>query len=321
MRIVFMGTPPFAVPALTALMAAGHDVVAAYTQPPRPGGRRGRDLTDSAVSQQATRHGIPVHCPKTLRAADAQATFAALDADVAVVAAYGLLLPQAILDAPRLGCVNIHASLLPRWRGAAPIQRAILAGDIQTGVTIMQMEAGLDTGPMRLISSIEIGTDSVDRLTDRLAALGAAAICTVLADPDAYPGKRQDDATATYAPKIAKSEARIDFTQPAASVARQVQAFSPWPGAFCELAGERLKLHHALPLDRSTQDRSVPGTLIDLIDADTGWPKPDRRGQAFVIACGDGYLLPQLVQRPGKTWLDAADFLNGVPHAIGGVAT
>ena len=197
MKIVFMGTPAFAVPVLAALVAAGHEIVAAYTQPPRPGGRRGRDLVPSAVQRHADALGITVRSPVSLRNAEAQAELAALDADVGVVAAYGLILPQVVLDMPRLGCLNVHASLLPRWRGAAPIQRAILAGDAETGVAIMQMAAGLDTGPVRLEARTAIGGKTAGELTDELARLGAAAMVEVLADIDAYPavpqsGRRHD---------------------------------------------------------------------------------------------------------------------------------
>lgn len=319
MKIVFMGTPDFAVPVLEALVAAGHDVVAAYSQPPRPAGR-GKRLTPSPVQARAESFGITVRTPSSLRGAEEQAAFAALGADVAVVAAYGLILPRAVLDAPVRGCLNVHASLLPRWRGAAPIQRAILAGDAETGVCIMQMEAGLDTGPVLLRKSTWIGVDSADKVTNRLSALGAEMMTTVLAYPDAYRPVPQRDEDATYAPKIDKAEAHLKFDESAAMLARKIQAFSPWPGAFFQLGTERLKIHRATPLQRWRSDDREPGALVDLIDAGTNWGKPDKRNQAFVIACGEGYLLPTLVQRPGKAWLPVNEFLNGAPTAIGSVA-
>ena len=320
MRIIFMGTPEFAVPTLDALVAAGHDVVAAYSQPPRPGGRRGRELVPSPVQLRAQWHGIEVRTPVSFREDGAVAAFAALEADVAVVAAYGLILPQAVLDAPRLGCLNVHGSLLPRWRGAAPIQRAIIAGDAETGVCIMQMERGLDTGPVRLCKATHIGIDSVDQITRRLADLGAELMCRVLACPDAYPPIAQSNEGVTYAAKIDKAEAHLDFTLDSSQVARKVQALSPWPGAYFLLDGERIKLQRAMPLAGIHPDGVVPGTLMDLRDAPVAWGKPDRRNEAFVIACGDGYVLPSSLQRPGKTWMSAKDFLNGAPKAIGSIA-
>src|SRR4051812_43570394 len=212
MRIIFMGTPEFAVPVLDALVQAGHEVLAAYSQPPRRAGR-GKQLTPSPVHARAEALGIEVRTPVTLREADAQAAFAALDADVAVVAAYGLILPRPVLAAPRLGCLNVHASLLPRWRGAAPIQRAILAGDTETGVGIMQMEAGLDTGPVRLEGRTPIATKTAGALTDELSAMGARLMVEVLGDIDAYPPVTQSEDGLTYAPKIDKAEARIDWSR------------------------------------------------------------------------------------------------------------
>ena len=229
MRIVFMGTPDFSVPVLRALVEAGHDVVASYSQPPRRAGR-GKALTPAPVAKAAEELGIPVRTPVSLRDAEAQAEFAALGADVAVVVAYGLILPRAILDAPTRGCINIHASLLPRWRGAAPIQRAILAGDAETGVGIMQMEAGLDTGPVRLEERTPIADKTAGALTDELSATGARLIVEVLADLDAYPPVPQPEEGVTYAAKIDKAEARIDWSQDAAQVERQIRAFNPVPG-------------------------------------------------------------------------------------------
>jgi methionyl-tRNA formyltransferase len=298
MRIVFMGTPDFAVPALDALAAAGHDIVAVYSQPPRPGGRRGRELTPSPVHRRAAALGVPVLTPTSLRQAEAQAAFAAHDADVAVVAAYGLILPQAVLNAPRHGCLNIHGSLLPRWRGAAPVQRAILAGDAETGVGIMQMEAGLDTGPVRLEGRTPIADKTAGELTTELATLGARLMVAVLADLPGHPPVAQREDGVTYAAKIAKAEARIDFTAPAEAVARQVRAFNPAPGAWCEIAGERIKL---LSVTVVAGD-AAPGVVID---------------DALTIACGDGAIRPVLVQRAGRGVTSAEELLHGFPVAAG----
>ena len=292
MRIAFMGTPDFAVPTLRALADAGHELACVYTQPPRPGGRRGRELTKTPVHLAAEELGIPVRHPSTLKDADAQAEFAAQDLDLAVVAAYGLILPAAILDAPRLGCFNVHASLLPRWRGAAPVQRAILAGDEATGVTIMQMEPGLDTGPMLAKAETPVGRKTAGELTTELAEIGAALMVQVLADLSAYEAVQQDDALATYAAKIDKEEARIDWTATAEEVERQVRAFAPTPGAWFDLAGERVKLLQA-ELD---QDSGEPGTILD---------------EALTIACGSGAIRPIRLQRAGKPAMDIADFLPG----------
>jgi methionyl-tRNA formyltransferase len=224
MRIIFMGTPDFAVPALVALVAAGHEVVAAYSQPPRPGGRRGKELTPSPVQREAEARGIAVRHPVSLKGAEEQAEFAAFDADIAIVAAYGLILPQAVLDAPRHGCLNLHGSLLPRWRGAAPIQRAILAGDAETGVGIMRMERGLDTGPVLLEGRTPVDGKTAGELTAELAQMGARLIVEVLADLPAHPEVPQADGGVTYASKIDKAEARLDFTQSAEQTLRQIRA-------------------------------------------------------------------------------------------------
>lgn len=292
MRIIFMGTPGFAVPVLEALAEAGHDIVASYSQPPRPGGRRGRQLVASPVQQAAENRGIPVFTPVSLRRAEEQAAFAAHDADVAVVAAYGLILPQAILDAPRLGCLNVHGSLLPRWRGAAPIQRAILAGDMVTGVGIMQMEAGLDTGPVRLEDSTPIGRKTTGALTDELAAMGARLMVRVLEDVDRYPARPQPEAGITYAAKIDKAETRLDFTRPAIELERQVRAFHPAPGAWFEHEGERIKVLSAEVIDQS----GIAGEVLD-----------DR----LTIACGEGAFRPMTVQRAGRGVSSAEDLLRG----------
>ena len=311
MKIIFMGTPAFAVPVLAALVAAGHEIVAAYTQPPRPGGRRGRDLVPSAVQRHADALGITVRSPVSLRNAEAQAELAALDADVGVVAAYGLILPQVVLDMPRLGCLNVHASLLPRWRGAAPIQRAILAGDAETGVAIMQMAAGLDTGPVRLEARTAIGGKTAGELTDELARLGAAAMVEVLADIDAYPAVPQSDDGTTYAAKIAKAEARIDFAQDAAAVERQVRAYNPVPGAYVEVAGERVKVLAATPFSR--KGGSPDAVLASAGTQEAGIVLDDY----LTIACATGAIRPTLVQRAGRSVTTAAELLRGFPILAG----
>ncbi|WP_301076048.1 methionyl-tRNA formyltransferase [Sphingomonas sp.] len=301
MRIIFMGTPAFAVPALEALVAAGHQIVAAYSQPPRPGGRRGRALVPSPVHAAAEALGIPVHTPVSLRNAEEQATFAGLGADVAVVAAYGLILPRPILDAPRFGCLNIHGSLLPRWRGAAPIQRAILAGDAETGVGIMQMEAGLDTGPVRLEGRTPIAAKTAGELTDELAQMGAQLMVTVLTDLDSHPPVAQPEDGITYAAKISKEEMRLDFTPAAEVVERQVRAFNP-PGAWFEANGERVRL---LAADVITDTGAAPTTPGEVID--------DR----LTIACGSGALRPTLVQRAGRGVMSVDELLRGFPIPAG----
>ena len=297
MRIIFMGTPEFAVPALDALVAAGHDVVAAYSQPPRPGGRRGRELVPSPVHLRAEALGIAVRTPISLKGAGEQAAFAALGADVAVVAAYGLILPRAVLAAPRLGCMNLHASLLPRWRGAAPIQRAILAGDSETGVGIMQMEAGLDTGPVRLERRTPIAGKTAGDLTAELAALGAAAIVEVLADVDAFPAVAQPEDGITYASKIDKAETRLDFGRTAPEVERQVRAFNP-PGAWFEVNGERVRI---LAAECIGEVIGQPGVVSD----------------DLTIACAAGAISPTLVQRAGRGVMTVADLLRGFPIPAG----
>ncbi|MFM2256960.1 MAG: hypothetical protein RIQ28_807 [Pseudomonadota bacterium] len=291
MRIIFMGTPDFAVPTLNALVKAGHDVVAVYSQPPRPA-NRGKKLTPSAVHARAEALGLEVRTPVSLKATEEQAAFAALHADVAVVAAYGLLLPQPILDAPRHGCLNVHGSLLPRWRGAAPVQRAILAGDEETGICIMQMEAGLDTGPVRATASTAIDRKTAGDLTDELAGLGAALMVEVLADLDAHPAAAQPDDGVTYARKIEKAEARLDFSQPAEAVERQIRAFNPVPGAFFELDGERYRI---LAADNVDGVGKSGGVLDDQL----------------TIACADRAIRPTIIQRAGKPAMPLAEFLRG----------
>lgn len=297
MRIIFMGTPDFAVPALRALHEAGHEIACVYTQPPRPAGR-GKKLMPSPVQVAAEALGLPVRSPKSLRGEAEQAEFAALNADVAVVAAYGLILPQAVLDTPAHGCLNIHASLLPRWRGAAPIHRAVMAGDAETGVTIMQMEAGLDTGPMLHKVTLPVGRKTTGELFVELGAVGAAAMVTVLADLSAFPPEQQDDAAAIYAPKIDKAEAKIDWSTPAEVIERTVRGLAPFPGAWFELEGERVKLLLAEVVGGA-------GTPGEVLDAD------------FTIACGDGALRPLLLQRAGKPMLERSAFLRGRAVAAG----
>jgi len=298
MRIAFMGTPPFAVPTLAALHATGHQIVAVYTQPPRPA-QRGKKVQQSAVHNWAEEHGLPVRTPKSLRSEEAQAEFAALDLDVAVVAAYGLILPQPILDAPREGCLNVHGSILPRWRGAAPVQRAILAGDAETGVTIMQMDIGLDTGAMRLVETTPVTGKSAGMLTHELAEMGALMMVKVLSDLHAFQPEPQPDDGVTYAAKIDKSEARLDFLTSAVQVERQIRAFNPMPGAFFELEGERYKL---LATEVAHPGESVagaaPGVTLD---------------DALTIACNPGAIRAARIQRAGKPAMDAAELLRGRP--------
>jgi methionyl-tRNA formyltransferase len=291
-RIVFMGTPAFAAVALKALVDAGHEVIAVYSQPPRPKGR-GMETQKSPAHILAEEHGIPVRTPASLRTTEEAAAFAALQADVAVVAAYGLILPKAVLAAPRLGCLNVHASLLPRWRGAAPIQRAIMAGDASTGVTIMQMEEGLDAGPMLLKEELAIGAGmNAGALHDALAEIGARLICQALDQlPDLKPGPQPADGV-TYAAKITKEECRIDWRRPAAELDRHIRGLSPAPGAFTEIDGERLTILAADPVSGS----GAPGTTID-----------DR----LTIACGEGALRPTLVKRAGKRAMSAEEMLRG----------
>ncbi len=291
MRIVFMGTPAFAVPTLAALHEAGHTIVAAYTQPPRPAGR-GKQLQPSAVQVEAEIRHIPVVSPASLRSAEAQAEFAALDADLAVVAAYGLILPQAILDAPRDGCLNVHASLLPKWRGAAPIQRAIMAGDATTGITIMRMEAGLDTGPMLAFARVPVEDKTAGELTQELAEIGAQLMVGTLIDLPMLHPLSQDDAEASYAPKIDKAEARIDWSGDAEAIERQVRGLAPFPGAWFELDGERIKVLKAQVVAREGK----PGLTLD---------------DALTIACRFAALRPLRLQRAGKPAMDVEAFLRG----------
>ncbi|MDG6078781.1 methionyl-tRNA formyltransferase [Erythrobacter litoralis] len=298
MRIVFMGTPEFAVPTLQALLDAAHEVVCVYTQPPRPGGRRGKELTKTPVHQLAERQGIEVRHPTSLKSSEEQERFAALDADIAVVAAYGLILPQTVLDAPKHGCLNVHASILPRWRGAAPIHRAIMAGDPVTGVTIMQMEAGLDTGPMVATVRTPIEDKTTGELTEELAELGAQLMVGTLIDLDALHPISQDDAEATHAPKIDKAEARIDWAKSAIEIERRVRGLAPFPGAWFELGGDRMKLLQAEAINGD-------GEAGDVLD------------ERLTIACGDGAIRPVKLQRAGKPAMDLETFLRGNSVAVG----
>jgi methionyl-tRNA formyltransferase len=294
--LVFMGTPEFAATVLGGLIAAGHRVRAVYTQPPRPAGR-GHRLQPSSVQALAERHGLSVRCPTSLRSPEAQAEFAALGADAAVVAAYGLILPAPILEAVRLGCLNVHASLLPRWRGAAPIQRAILAGDRETGVTIMQMDQGLDTGPILLQEAVPIGPNTTaGELTEQLADLGTGLMLAALDGVvrGALAARPQPEEGVTYAAKLRREEAWLDWRKPSAALERQVRAFDPWPGAYFLGRGERIRVFRAEALPATPSE--APGTIID---------------DNLTIACGEGGLRPLILQRAGRGALDTAALLRG----------
>ncbi|SMF07704.1 methionyl-tRNA formyltransferase [Tistlia consotensis] len=301
LRLAFLGAPDFAVATLAALLDAGHEVACVYSQPPRPAGR-GQKPRPAPVQAFAEARGLPVRTPASLRDPAEQAAFAALALDAAVVVAFGQILPRPILEAPRLGCVNVHASLLPRWRGAAPIQRAILAGDAESGVTIMLMDAGLDTGPMLLREALPLAPDETGRtLHDKLAALGARLIVPALdglAD-GSLPALPQPDAGASYATKLSREEARLDWTRPAWRLERQVRAFTPWPGAFFEHEGTRLKV---LAAETVAEAAGEPGLVLD---------------GRLTIACGEGALRPSLVQRPGKAAMATEALLRGYPIAAG----
>ncbi|WP_284165292.1 methionyl-tRNA formyltransferase [Frigidibacter sp. SD6-1] len=298
MRLIFMGTPDFSVPALRAL-AARHEIAAVYSQPPRPAGRGKKDRP-SAVHQAAEELGLAVRHPVNFRDPADIAALAALQADVAVVVAYGLLLPKAVLEAPRKGCLNIHASLLPRWRGAAPIHRAVMAGDPETGICIMQMEEGLDTGPVLLRRATPIGADeTTGDLHDRLAEMGAAMIVETLDRLDGLSPEAQPEEGVTYARKIDKAEARIDWTRPAAEVDRQIRGLSPFPGAWCDVAGERVKLLRS----RLASGAGAPGAVL----------------RGLTIACAEGAVEVTLAQREGKRPMAADELLRGLvlPERIG----
>ena len=300
MKIVFAGTPQFAASALAALLPE-HEIVAVLTQPDRPSGR-GMQLTASPVKQLALQHGLPVQQPVSLKTEEAQREIAALDADVMVVAAYGLILPQAVLDLPRLGCLNIHASLLPRWRGAAPIQRSIQAGDAETGITIMQMDAGLDTGDMLLRHACPITSDdTAATLHDKLAGLGASSIVEALRRlPELVPVK-QDDGAATYASKLLKAEGQIDWSQDAQQLGLAVRAFNPFPVCHAALGDNAIKVWQATPVAQQGE----PGTVL----------AADKQG--ITVACGKDALRLEVLQRPGGKALPAAQFLQAVPIRAG----
>ncbi|MAU43981.1 MAG: methionyl-tRNA formyltransferase [Yangia sp.] len=293
MRVIFMGTPDFSVPVLEALVAAGHEIAAVYCQPPRPAGRGKKDRP-TPVHARAEALGLEVRHPERLRSAEEQERFAALGADVAVVVAYGLILPQPVLDAPKHGCLNIHASLLPRWRGAAPIHRAILSGDAETGVCIMQMEAGLDTGPGLLREATEIGAqETTGELHDRLSAMGARLITEALDRLDGLAPEVQPEDGVTYAQKIDKAEAAVDWSRPATEISRQIRGLAPFPGAWTTLGGERIKLLGA----RVVAGQGAPGTALD---------------DGFTIACGEGAVQVTRAQRAGKGAQEAETFLRGM---------
>lgn len=299
MRLAFMGSPEFSVPVLDALVAAGHDIAAVYCQPPRPAGRGKKDRP-GPVHTRAIELGLEVRHPASLKGAEEQEAFAALNLDAAVVVAYGLILPQAILDAPTQGCLNIHASLLPRWRGAAPIHRAIMAGDAETGICIMQMEAGLDTGPVLLREATPIGAEETTlQLHDRLAPMGARMVVDALSRLSDLRAESQSDEGVTYAEKILKDEARVDWARPATEVDRQIRGLSPFPGAKCEMNGERIKLLSS----RLAKGQGVPGQVLS----------------GLTIACGEGAVEVLSAQRPGKKPMQAEDFLRGVelPDRLG----
>ena len=298
MRVIFMGTPDFSVPVLDALIDAGHEVAAVYCQPPRPAGRGKKDRP-TPVHARALELGLEVRHPVSLKGEDEQAAFAALDADVAVVVAYGLILPQAVLDAPAHGCLNIHASLLPRWRGAAPIHRAVMARDAETGVCIMQMEAGLDTGPVLLRRTTPIGAnETTGELHDRLSTMGAEAITEALANLDSLTPEPQSEQGVTYAEKIDKSEARVDWTRPAAEVDAHIRGLSPFPGAWTEVEDQRIKLLAST----LANDQGQPGEILD---------------DALTVACGDSAVRLLRLQRAGKGAQDAETFLRGMALPAG----
>lgn len=298
MKIVFMGTPDFSVPVLDTLVEAGHEIVAVYCQPPRPAGR-GKKLRPTPVHARAEELGFDVRHPVSLKGEAEQAEFAALNADVAVVVAYGLLLPQPVLDAPKHGCLNIHASLLPRWRGAAPIHRAIMAGDAETGVCIMQMEAGLDTGPVLSRTVTSIGAEETTaQLHDHLSQIGARAIVHALADLDQLIPEPQPEMGVTYAKKIDKAEARIDWTKPAIEIDRQIRGLSPFPGAWCEIDGQRVKLLGS----RLTDGKGQPGEVLS---------------DDLTVACGEGVVQLLRLQRAGKAAQDADVFVRGMGISVG----
>jgi methionyl-tRNA formyltransferase len=305
LRLIFMGTPDFAVPTLLELVAHGHEVVAVYTRAPKPGGRRGLQLQPTPVEQEARRLGIPVLTPKTLRTPEALEEFRAHDADAAVVVAYGMILPQAILDAPALGCFNLHGSLLPRWRGAAPINRAIMAGDAESGVMVMKMDVGLDTGDVAMAERLAI-TDSMTAsdLHDALAPLGADLMVRAMAalGRGGLQLTKQSEDGVTYAAKIEKAEARIDWTKPAREVLRHIHGLSPFPGAWTELEIEGAPVRVKMLRCELASGTGAPGAVLD---------------DNLAVACGDGAIRLLELQREGKARMKAAEFLRGTPLTSG----
>ncbi|MEK9285339.1 methionyl-tRNA formyltransferase [Bradyrhizobium sp. ISRA442] len=305
LRLIFMGTPDFSVPTLLELVAHGHEIAAVYTRAPKPGGRRGLQLQPTPVEEAARKLGVPVLTPKTLKTQEALDAFRAFDADAAVVVAYGMILPQAILDAPKLGCYNLHASLLPRWRGAAPINRAIMAGDAETGVMVMKMDVGLDTGDVAMAERLAI-TDNMTAadLHDRLARLGADLTVRAMAalDRGGLQLSRQSEDGVTYAAKIDKAEARIDWSKPARAVLRHIHGLSPFPGAWAELAGLNENARVKILRCKLAKGAGAPGDVLD---------------DQFTIACGEGAIRIIELQREGKARMQAADFLRGVPLKAG----
>lgn len=302
LRLAFMGTPAFSAHILQALIDAGHDIACVYSQPPRPAGRGKKDRP-SPVQKLAEQHGLEVRTPRSLKSEEIQARFAALDLDAAIVVAYGLILPEGILKAPRLGCLNLHASLLPRWRGAAPIQRAIMAGDKETGIALMQMDEGLDTGAVLAEARLRIeNTDTAGSLHDRLSVLAAALIVKALPDVAAgrLPANPQAESGVTYAEKITKSEARIDWSRPAEALDRHIRGLNPMPGAFFEYQGTRIKVHEA---ELILNLHGAPGEILD---------------DEMLIACGTGALRLTRLQRAGKSAMTAKEFLLGFELPKGG---
>jgi methionyl-tRNA formyltransferase len=303
LRLIFMGTPDFSVPLLLELAGRGHDIAAVYTRAAKPGGRRGLELAPSPVEREAKKLGLEVRTPASLRNAEAQAAFAALKADAAIVVAYGLILPKPILDAPALGCFNLHASLLPRWRGAAPINRAIMSGDAETGVTVMKMDEGLDTGAMAMIERVRIGDDmTTGELHDALSRLGADLMARALSalERGTLRLTPQPEAGVTYAAKIDKAETRIDWSKPWKQVHDHIRGLSPFPGAWCELSGERIKILRTTRGDGS----GTPGMVLD---------------EGLTVACGDGSVRIVELQKAGGKPMKAEDFLRGTP-VPGGIA-
>jgi methionyl-tRNA formyltransferase len=305
LRLIFMGTPDFAVPTLLALAGAGHKIVAVYTRAAKPGGRRGLELVPSPIEREATRLGIPVLTPKTLKTPEAQAEFAAFNADAAIVVAYGLILPKAVLEAPRLGCFNVHASLLPRWRGAAPINRAVMAGDKESGVTIMQMDEGLDTGAMAMMERLPIGPDMIaGELHDALSPLGADLMMRAIAAAErgTLTLTPQPEQGVTYAEKISKDETRIDWSKPAHEVHNHIRGLSPFPGAWFELGGARVKVLRTTIGEGQKTQKAAPGTTLD---------------DQLTIACGDGAVRLMQIQRAGAKAMQADEFLRGTAVRFG----